>query len=77
MVDGSAVQYQVIAKAFGDDREPEIQIFETMHEAQQWVEEEVDCRVSWRVTHPPYMVNEDDIAEIEEEEASCIEITQI
>ena len=77
MVDGSAVQYHVTAKAFGDDRETEVQIFETMQEAEQWVEEEIDSRVSWRVTHSPYMVNEDDIAEIEAEEASCIEITQV
>ena len=77
MVDGSAVQYQVTAKAFVYDDKPEIKVFDEWYEAEQWIQEEIESRVSWRVTHTPYYITEQDVADIEQEEASCIEVKQI
>ena len=77
MVNDSAVKYQVTAKAFMYDDKPEIKVFDEWYEAEQWIQEEIECRVSWRVTHTPYYITEKDLADIEQEEASCIEVTQI
>lgn len=69
--------YKVTSKAFHMDDKPQVFTFDEWYEAEEWIQEELESRVSWRITHTPYMISEEDIPKIEEEEASLIQVERI
>ena len=57
------------------DPNPDIRMFDTMQEAQDWVWDEVHRRVDHEVQHSPYTVSYAERAEMEELEFSLVSIT--
>lgn len=69
--------YKVTSKAFEMDDKPDVRTFEEWYEAEEWINEELEARVSWRVTTSPYMISEEELPHIEQEEASLIKVERV
>ena len=59
------------------DTDPTIKIFDFHHEMEDWIHEEVSCRVQWSVDHSPYSISEKELEELEELEYSLVRIEEI
>ena len=59
------------------DTDPTIKIFDFHHEMEDWISEEVSCRVQWSVDHSPYSISEKELEELEELEYSLVRIEEI
>ena len=59
------------------DTNPTIKIFDFHHEMEDWISEEVSCRVQWFVDHSPYMISEEEREQQEELEYSLVRIEEI
>jgi len=59
------------------DTNPTIKIFDFHHEMEDWISEEVSCRVQWSVDHSPYSISEKELEELEELEYSLVRIEEI
>ena len=59
------------------DTNPTIKIFDFHHEMDDWISEEVSCRVQWSVDHSPYSISEKELEELEELEYSLVRIEEI
>lgn len=58
------------------DPNPDVIAFDTVYEAEDWITEEVQNRVQYRVDHSPYTVTEEDLEEWTEEEYCNFTITE-
>ena len=59
------------------DTDPTIKIFDFHHEMEDWISEEISCRVQWSVDHSPYSISEKELEELEELEYSLVRIEEI
>ena len=56
------------------DPKPELSFFDTEEEAIDHVEEEIERRVSFQVSHSPYTLTEEDLSSLREIERSLVHI---
>jgi len=54
------------------DTDPTIKFFNFHHAMEDWIHEEVSCRVQWSVDHSPYSISEKELEELEELEFSLV-----
>jgi len=59
------------------DSNPEIKMFDLWDELQDYITEEVDRRVQFRVEHSPFSISEKEREEIEQEEYTLVKIEEI
>jgi len=59
------------------DTDPTIKFFEFHHEMEDWISEEVSCRVQWSVDHSSYSISEKELEELEELEYSLVRIEEV
>jgi hypothetical protein len=58
------------------DPNPTIKTFDEWNEMQDWINEEVSQRVQWTVDHSPYLISENELVALEEQEHSLINIEE-
>jgi len=58
------------------DTNPTIKEFDEYNEMHDWISDEVSHRVQWSVDHSPYSISETELAAIEEQEYSLINIEE-
>ena len=66
--------FKVIYSTDKLDPKPEILFFDTEEEAIDHVEEEIERRVSFQVSHSPYTLTEEDLSSLREIERSLVHI---
>jgi hypothetical protein len=59
------------------DTKPVIKTFENEYEAEEWLHNEVQERISWTVEHSPFTISEEEYRKIEEYEYSLARIEEI
>jgi len=59
------------------DNNPTVKYFDYFSEAEDWIAEEVESRVSFQVAHSPYRVTEDDLDDLYTAEYQLIKIEEI
>ena len=69
--------YIVIAAIDSLDPNPERLEFDTFHEAQDWIAEEIAHRVDFDIQHSPYLVSEEDRENMEQAEAALIRLEEV
>ena len=58
------------------DNEPDVEYFDTIQEAHEWADEEMERRVEWAVNHSPYYVTKERERELLETEISLISFSE-
>ncbi len=58
------------------DNEPDVEYFDTMQEAHEWADEEMERRVEWAVNHSPYYVTRERERELLETELLLISFSE-
>jgi uncharacterized protein (UPF0218 family) len=71
------MNYKVTYAIDSLDTKPVIKIFEHEYEAEEWLHNEVQERVSYIVQHSPFTISEKEYEEIEENEYSLVRIEEI
>ena len=71
------MNYKVTYASFPLDEKPVIKTFENEYEAQEWLHNEVQERISWTVEHSPYTISEEEYQEIEENEYTLVRIEKL
>ena len=71
------MNYKVTYAIDSLDSNPTIKIFEHEYEAEEWLHDEVQERVSYIVQHSPYTISEKEYQEIEENEYSLVRIEKL
>ena len=71
------MNYKVTYAIDSLDSNPTIKIFEHEYEAEEWLHDEVQERVSYIVQHSPYTISEKEYQEIEEIEYSLVRIEKL
>ena len=59
------------------DTKPVIKTFEHEYEAEEWLHNEVQERISWTVEHSQFTISEKEYQEIEEYEYSLVRIEKL
>ena len=54
------------------DPNPTVELFDTIHEAQDWIADEMQRRIDWQVSHSPYPISDDELEEMREAEYELI-----
>ena len=71
------MNYKVTYAIDSLDTKPVIKTFEHEHEAEEWLHNEVQERVSYIVQHSPFTISEKEYEEIEENEYSLVRIEKL
>ena len=71
------MNYKVTYAIDSLDTKPVIKTFETEFDAEEWLHNEVQKRISWTVEHSPFTISEKEYQEIEENENSLVRIEEI
>jgi len=71
------LKYKVTYAIDSMDNNPTIKHFDCFSEAEDWIAEEVESRVSFQVAHSPYRVTEDDLDNLYTAEYQLIKIEEI
>ena len=71
------MNYKVTYAIDSLDSNPTIKIFEHEYEAEEWLHDEVQERVSYIVQHSPYTISEKEYQEIEENEYTLVRIEKL
>ena len=71
------MNYKVTYAIDSLDTNPTVKTFETEYEAEEWLFDEVQERISWTVEHSPFSISEEEYQEIEEYEYSLVRIEKI
>jgi hypothetical protein len=71
------MNYKVTYAIDSLDTNPTIKTFETEYEAEEWLHNEVQERISWTVEHSPYTISEKEYKEIEEYEYSLVRLEKV
>ena len=71
------MNYKVTYASFPLDKKPVIKTFEHEYEAEEWLHNEVQERISWTVEHSPYTISEEEYQEIEENEYTLVRIEKL
>ena len=71
------MNYKVTYAIDSLDTKPVIKTFETEYEAEEWLFDEVQERISWTVEHSPFSISEEEYKEIEENEYSLVRMEKI
>ena len=69
--------YKVTYAVYYTDSNPTIKYFDTEWEAQDWVSEEIERRVSYIVEHSQYTISEEDLQNICETEHELVRFEKI
>ena len=59
------------------DNNPTIEVFDSLSEAEDWIAEEVESRVSFQVQHSPYRITEEDLEDLYTAEYQLIRIEEM
>ena len=68
--------YKVTYKIDHLDNEPDVEYFDTMEEAHEWLDEEIARRVDWVVSHSQHSVSREELQELTETEVSLSRIQE-
>tara|TARA_R100000278_G_scaffold24616_1_gene22649 strand:- start:105 stop:320 length:216 start_codon:yes stop_codon:yes gene_type:complete len=71
------MNYKVTYAIDSLDTKPVIKFFEHEYEALEWLENEVQERISWTVEHSPFTISEKEYEEIEENEYTLVRIEKL
>ena len=71
------MKYKLIHSCYYTDSNPEIKIFDLWDELQDYITEEVERRVQFRVEHSHFSISEKEREEIEQEEYTLVKIEEI
>ena len=71
------MNYKVTYAIDSLDTKPLIKTFETEYEAEEWLHNEVQERISWTVEHSPFTISEKEYKEIEENEYTLVRIEKL
>ena len=71
------MNYKVTYAIDSLDTNPTVKTFETEYEAEEWLFDEVQERISWTVEHSPFSISEEEYKEIEENEYSLVRIEKV
>ncbi len=71
------MNYKVTYAIDSLDTNPVIKTFETEYDAEQWISESVQQRMSFLIEHSPYTISEKEYEEIEENEYSLVRIEKL
>ena len=71
------MNYKVTYAIDSLDTNPTVKTFETEYEAEEWLFDEVQERISWTVEHSPFSISEEEYKEIEENEYSLVRMEKI
>ena len=69
--------YKVTYAVDSLDTNPTIKVFDCSHEAENWIDQQVENAVSWQVEHSPYSISEDELEDLREIEFSNIKYEEI
>ena len=58
------------------DPKPTVEVFSTFDEAHEWIEEEMQSRVEWAVSHSPYVISGEDEEALRQHEWSLVRIEE-
>ena len=56
------------------DPKPDVTFFDTEEEAYDYVQDEIERRVSFQVSHSPFTLTEEDVSSLREIESSLVHI---
>jgi len=71
------MKYKLIHACYYTDSNPEIKIFDLWDELQDYITEEVERRVQFRVEHSPFSILEEEREAIEQEEYTLVKIEEL
>jgi len=71
------MNYKVTYAIDSLDTKPVIKIFDEHYEAEEWLHNEIQERVSYIVQHSPFTISEKEYKEIEEIEYSLVRIEKL
>ena len=71
------MNYKVTYAIDSLDTKPVIKIFESEYEAEEWLHNEVQERISWTVEHSPFTISKKEYKEIEENEYTLVRIEKL
>ena len=71
------MNYKVTYAIDSLDTKPVIKTFDEEYEALEWLENEVQERMDFKVQHSPFSISEEEYKEIEENEYTLVRIEKI
>ena len=71
------MNYKVTYAIDSLDPNPTIKIFEHEYEAEEWMNDEIQRRISYTVEHSPFSISEKEYEEIEENEHTLVRIEKL
>ena len=71
------MNYKVTYAIDSLDTKPVIKTFEHEYEAEEWLHNEVQERISWTVEHSPFTISEKEYQEIEDNEYTLVRIEKL
>ena len=71
------MNYKVTYAIDSLDSKPTIKFFQNEFDAEQWINESVQQRMSFLIEHSPYTISEKEYKEIEENEYSLVRIEKL
>jgi len=69
--------YKVTYPVYYNDTNPTIKYFDEEWEAEEWVSEEIDRRVSYIVEHSQYVITEDELYSLYNTEDELVRIEKV
>ena len=69
--------YKVTYPVYYNDTNPTIKYFDEKWEAEEWVSEEIDRRVSYIVEHSQYVITEDELYSLYNTEDELVRIEKV
>jgi len=70
-------KYKLIHSCYYTDSNPEIKTFDLWDELQDYITEEVERRVQFRVENSPFSISEKERENIEQEEYTLVKIEEL
>lgn len=71
------LNYKVTYAIDYTDTNPTVKIFDCFSEAEDWIAEEVESRVSFQVQHSPYRITEEELDNLYIDEYQLMKIEEI
>mgnify|MGYP003144289670 CR=1 FL=1 len=71
------MNYKVTYAIDSLDTKPTIKFFENEFDAEEWLHNEVQERISWTIEHSPFTISEKEYEEIEENEYTLVRIEKL
>ena len=71
------MNYKVTYSIDSLDTKPVIKLFESEYEAEEWMNDEIQRRISYTVEHSPFSISEKEYKEIEENEYTLVRIEKL